>query len=43
MAESEYIMSRLNINFLNEEATEEMKDEFFTAIQHEETLMLICS
>lgn len=43
MAESEYIMSRLNINFLNEEATEEMKDDFFTAIQHEETLMLICS
>ena len=41
LAESGYIMTRLNINFLKETATEDMKNEFFTAIRHEETSMLI--
>ncbi len=34
-------MTRLNINFMKEAATEDMKGEFFTAIKHEETFMLI--
>lgn len=41
MAESEYIMTKLNINFLKESISEEMKNEFFTAVKHEETSMLI--
>lgn len=34
-------MTTLNINFLSENATIEMKNEFFTAVKHEETSMLI--
>lgn len=34
-------MTTLNINFLSDNATIEMKNEFFTAVKHEETFMLI--
>ena len=34
-------MTTLNINFLSDNATIEMKNEFFTAVKHEETSMLI--